>query len=113
MGFGLAIEEVREIYGEKVEDTAEKVEEKEQDDQVPPTIQIDQVPIDDEEDEEELPYYHTLRSQVNMELMRAIKQRKSVFAWPSAGGGALQVQTIQDSSLPKKETTVEYLPILH
>ena len=100
--FGLTIEEVREIYGEKVEDTAEKVEEKEQDDQVLPTIQIDQVPIDDEEDEEELPYYHTLRSQVNIELMCALKQRKSVFAWPSAGGGALQVQTIQDSSSPQK-----------
>ena len=84
-----------------MEDIAEKVEEKEQDDQFPPTIQIDKVPIDDEEDDE-LPYYHTLRSQVNMELMRALKQRKSVFAWPSVGGGALQVQTIRDSATPEK-----------
>ena len=99
--FGLTIEEVREIYGEKAKDAKEKVEEKQQDDQVPPTIPIDTAPIDDEEDDK-LPYYHTLRSQVNMELMRALKQRKSVFAWPSVGGGALQVQTIRDSANPQK-----------
>ena len=102
--FGLTIEEVREIYGEKAKDTSEKVEEKQQDEQVSqvsPTVAMDKVPVDDEEDDK-LPYYHTLRSQVNMELMRALKQRKSVFAWPSVGGGALQVQTIRDSTNPQK-----------
>ena len=79
--FGLTIEEVREIYGA--------------------TIPIDEVPIDDEEDDE-VPYYHSLRSQESMELMLALQQRKSVFAWPSVGGGALQVQTIRDSANPQK-----------
>merc|ERR1712212_762476 len=75
--FGLTIEEVREIYGA--------------------TIPIDKVPIDDEEDDE-VPYYHSLRSQESMELMLALQQRKSVFGWPSVGGGALQVQNIRDSA---------------
>merc|ERR1711963_544596 len=84
--FGLTIEEVREIYGPNGEKVEEPKEVSKEEVSHAPTITVDDV----EEEDEKLPYYHHLRSQMNMELMSAIKQRKSVFAWPSAGG-ALQV----------------------
>lgn len=95
--FGLTIEEVREIYGPKGEKVEEPKEVGKEEVSHVPTITVDDV----EEEDEKLPYYHHLRSQMNMELMRVIKQRKSVFAWPSAGG-ALQIQTIRDSTQPQK-----------
>ena len=47
-------------------------------------------------EEEKVPYYHNLRSELNIELMNAIKRKKSVLAWPQVGG-ALQVDSTRHS----------------
>ena len=62
---GLSMDEIRQIYGKKLDE-----EDKDR----------------DHLEEEALPYYHELRSQMQIELMKTIKQRQSVYAWPSVGG---------------------------
>ena len=62
---GKSLDEIREIYGKKRDD-----EEK----------------LGDQLEEEKDPYYFSLRSQMQKDLQKAIKQRTSVYAWPTVGG---------------------------
>ena len=46
--------------------------------------------------DKDVPYYQSLRGELNLELTRAIKQRNSVYPWPSVGG-AMSTVTVQMS----------------
>ena len=71
---GLSMDEIRQIY------TKEGKEE--------PMIPEDK----------DVPYYQSLRGELNLELTRAIKQRNSVYPWPSVGG-AMSTVTVQMSPI--------------
>merc|ERR1712150_62656 len=99
--YGLTMEEIGQIYGGKIDKPKEEIPKDETPkdeapkDETPVEVKMPTIEIEEEE-EEEVPYYHKLRSEMNMELMNAIKRRKSVFAWPSVGG-ALQVDSTRQS----------------
>ena len=62
---GMSLDKIREIYGKKRDDEEH---------------------LGDQLEQEEDPYYLTLRSQMQIDLKKAIKQRTSVYAWPAVGG---------------------------
>ena len=62
---GMSMAEIKKIYG-KTRDDEDK--------------------LSDEPEQEEDPYYLPLRSQLQIDLRKAIKQRTSVYAWPTVGG---------------------------
>ena len=79
---GLSMDEIRQIY------------KKEEDDEEPVV------------EEEDIPYYQSLRGELNLELMRAIKQRRSVYPWPSVGGAQIVgTVCVQMSPTPGVEQT--------
>ena len=87
---GLSIDEIREIY--KKRQNSSKLEQG-----VNESLQ---------EDDEEMPYYYGLRSDLNRELLTAIKQRQSVYVWPLGGAQGIVQLLDNPSNKLKLDNTV-------
>ena len=84
---GMSMDEIRQIYRKKHDEEDKEIDELEQ---------------------EALPYYHELRSEMQIELMKAINQRKTVYAWPTVGGAQSVLELSDDTGNggnSKKEVT--------
>ena len=60
-------------------------------------------------EEKDIPYYQSLRGESNLALTRAIKQRNSVYPWPSVGG-ALSTVTVNEMNPAMKAELEKKLP---